>query len=87
MGKGPRARCGFQVLSRHPCNGGFPLAAITLPDIGGCIRPHGWPVVALGMGPMCQSSTALMVSTYSFMEFFQHILPLLGGEAFKIRVV
>ena len=58
----------------------------TFPDIGSCIRPHGWPVVALGMGLVRQSSAAWMVSAYSFVEFHQCILPLLGKEAFKIRV-
>ena len=55
--------------------------------VGGCIHPHGWPVVALGIGHMRQSPVAWMVSAYSFMEFHQYILPLLGGEAFKIRAV
>ena len=78
-----RAR-GCQVLSRNPQNRGFPLAAITLSDIGGCIHPHSWLVVALGMGLVSQSSTSWMVSAYSFMEFYQCILPLLGDKAFEI---
>ena len=52
----PRARYGCQVLSQHPQDGGFPLATITLPDVRGYVHPHGWLVVALGMGPMRQSS-------------------------------
>ena len=70
-----------------PSKWGLPLAVITLPDVGGCIRPQSWLVVALGMSPMRQSSATLMVSAYSFMEFLQCVLPLLGGEAFEIRVV
>ena len=68
-----------------PRNRGLLLAAITLHDVGGCIGPQSWPVVALGMGPVCQSSAAWMVSAYSFMKFRQCILPLLGGETFEIR--
>ena len=62
------------------------LVAITLPDVG-CIRPHSRLVVALGMGLVRQSSVAWMVFTYSFMEFRQCILSLLGGEAFEVWAV
>ena len=69
LGEGLGARYGCQVLSWHPRNGGLLLAEITLPDVGGCIHPHSWPIVALGMGPMRQSSATWMVPAYSFMEF------------------
>ena len=86
LGDGQRACYGCQVLSRHPQNGGLLLVAITLLDVSGCIRPHGWPIVALGISPMRQSSATWMVSAYSFMEFRQCILihvPVGGPESTK----
>ena len=43
---------------------GLSLAAVTLPNIGGGVHPHGWLIVALGMNCMCQRSIAWMISAY-----------------------
>ena len=60
------------------------LAAITFPNIGGGIYPHGWPIVALGMSSMCQRPAAWMIFAYPIVEFCQYVLSLLLSEAFKI---
>ena len=60
------------------------LAVITFSNIGGGIYPHGWPIVAFGVGFMCQCPTAWMISTYPIMELCQYVLSLLLSETFKI---
>ena len=54
IGQRVEVHYGCQILSRHPRNGGL----ITLLEVGGCIRPHGLPIVALGMGLVSQSFAA-----------------------------
>ena len=58
----------YQFPIRRRVKGSLWLEAITLSDMGSYIRPHGWLVITLGMGPMRQSSTAWVVSAYSFVE-------------------
>ena len=60
------------------------MAAITFSNIGGDIHSHGQPVVALGVGFMCQCFAAWMISAYPIMEFYQYVLSMLLSEAFKI---
>ena len=66
---------------------GLSLAAVALPKVGDCICSHGWLILTLRMGLVSQSSTTLMVSSYSFIEFCQYILPLLTGETIEILPV
>ena len=65
-----RARDSLWLLGSKPAPLKWGLAAGSnhTSYVGGCIRPHGWPIVALGIGLMRQSSAAWMVSAYSFME-------------------
>ena len=60
------------------------MAAVTLPNIGGCIHTHGGSIVALGMSSMCQCPTAWVIFAYPIMELCQYVLSLLVSEAFKV---
>ena len=60
------------------------MAAITFSNIGGGIHPHGRPIVALGVGFICQCLAAWMIFAYPIMEFCQYVLSLLLSEEFKI---
>ena len=44
-------------------------------------------IITLCIGPMSQSSIALMDFAYPFMEFYQYIFSLLRGDTLKIRPV
>ena len=61
------------------------MATVTFFGIIGSVSFHGRPIVPLSVSPMCQSSAAWMVSTYSLMQFGQHIMALFGRQAFQIR--
>ena len=61
------------------------MAAITFSNIGDDICSHGRPVVALGVGSMCQCLVAWMITAYPIVEFDQYVLSLLLSEAFNIE--
>ena len=48
------------------------------------VSSHGRPVVALGVGSMCQCPATGMIPTYPIVEFGQYVLSLLLSKAFQI---